>query len=50
MENNTFDKFEHIFTEIDKYDKSLKQIEKEFIYGTSGFRCDASILHKVIQI
>jgi hypothetical protein len=48
MEQNSFDKFNNIFTELDKYDKSLKHIEGDFIYGTSGFRCDAKILHKVI--
>jgi len=50
MEKSTaFEKFNNLFYEIDKYDKCLKQIDKEFIYGTSGFRTDASILHKVYK-
>lgn len=47
MENNTLDKYQHFFKELNNYDKSLKLINKDFIYGTSGFRCDASSLHRV---
>lgn len=47
MENNDFEEYESLFNKLESYDKSLKTIDKEFFYGTSGFRYEASILHKV---
>jgi len=47
MEYNSLEKFELIFSKINEYDKGMKQIDRDFVYGTSGFRCEASIMHKV---
>ncbi len=47
MNKKSLENFNLILSELDNYDKSLKQIDSDFVYGTSGFRTDASLLHKV---
>lgn len=41
------DGFETKLKQINDYDSKLEQIDKVFVYGTSGFRYDEIILDKV---
>jgi hypothetical protein len=44
------DSYLEILKELEEYDNKLKQVEKFFSYGTSGFRYPDSELEKVIII